>query len=49
MHLSSYKTGTVSSGKVDILRDIDSPVQGRHVLIVDDILESAAPSPSPQI
>ncbi len=40
MHLSSYKTGTTSSGKVDILRDIDSPVQGRHVLIVDDILES---------
>ncbi len=40
MHLSSYKTGTVSTGKVDILRDIDSPVQGRDVLIVDDILES---------
>jgi hypoxanthine phosphoribosyltransferase len=40
MHLSSYKTGTVSTGKVDILRDIDSPVQGRQVLIVDDILES---------
>lgn len=40
MHLSSYKTGTVSTGKVDILRDIDSPVEGRDVLIVDDILES---------
>jgi hypoxanthine phosphoribosyltransferase len=40
MHLSSYKAGTVSTGKVDILRDIDSPVQGRQVLIVDDILES---------
>lgn len=40
MHLSSYKTGLVSTGKVDILRDIDSPVQGRQVLIVDDILES---------
>jgi hypoxanthine phosphoribosyltransferase len=40
MHLSSYKSGTVSTGKVDILRDIDSPVQGRQVLIVDDILES---------
>jgi hypoxanthine phosphoribosyltransferase len=40
MHLSSYKTGTTSSGKVEILRDIDSPVQGRDVLIVDDILES---------
>jgi hypoxanthine phosphoribosyltransferase len=40
MHLSSYKTGMVSTGKVDILRDIDSPVEGRDVLIVDDILES---------
>jgi hypoxanthine phosphoribosyltransferase len=40
IHLSSYKTGTVSTGKVDILRDIDSPVDGRDVVIVDDILES---------
>ncbi|MGL4638041.1 MAG: hypoxanthine phosphoribosyltransferase [Beijerinckiaceae bacterium] len=40
IHLSSYKTGTVSTGKVDILRDIDSPVEGRDVLLVDDILES---------
>jgi hypoxanthine phosphoribosyltransferase len=40
IHLSSYKSGTVSTGKVEILRDIDSPVAGRDVLIVDDILES---------
>jgi hypoxanthine phosphoribosyltransferase len=40
MHLSSYHAGTVSSGKVDILRDIDGPVKGRDVLLVDDILES---------
>jgi hypoxanthine phosphoribosyltransferase len=40
LHLSSYKSGMVSTGKVDILRDIDSPVQGRDVLLVDDILES---------
>jgi hypoxanthine phosphoribosyltransferase len=40
IHLSSYKTGTVSTGKVDILRDIDSPVDGRDVVLVDDILES---------
>jgi hypoxanthine phosphoribosyltransferase len=40
IHLSSYKTGTVSTGKVDILRDIDSPVDGRDVILVDDILES---------
>ncbi|MCW6509613.1 hypoxanthine phosphoribosyltransferase [Lichenifustis flavocetrariae] len=40
MHLSSYLRGTVSSGQVAILKDIDSPVAGRDVLILDDILES---------
>ena len=39
-HLSSYLSGTVSSGTVKILRDIESPVKGRDVLLVDDILES---------
>ena len=39
-HLSSYVTGTVSSGTVKILRDIESSVRGRDVLLVDDILES---------
>ena len=38
--LSSYRTGTVSSGQVTILRDLDSDVRGRDVLLVDDILES---------
>lgn len=40
MHLSSYLRGTVSTGRVTVLRDIDSPVAGRDVLILDDILES---------
>ena len=40
MHLSSYLTGTVSTGQVKILRDIDSSVKGRDVLVIDDILES---------
>ena len=40
MHLSSYQSGTVSSGQVKILRDIDSAVAGRDVLLIDDILES---------
>ncbi|MGL5116152.1 MAG: hypoxanthine phosphoribosyltransferase [Beijerinckiaceae bacterium] len=40
IHLSSYNSGTRSSGRVEILRDIDSPVEGRDVLLVDDILES---------
>ena len=39
-HLSSYVTGTVSSGTVKILRDIESSVRERDVLLVDDILES---------
>ena len=38
--LSSYRTGTVSSGEVTILRDIESDVRDRDVLIIDDILES---------
>jgi hypoxanthine phosphoribosyltransferase len=40
IHLSSYRDGTVSTGTVEILRDIDGPVAGRDVLLVDDILES---------
>jgi hypoxanthine phosphoribosyltransferase len=39
-HLSSYMDGTVSSGTVKILRDIESSVRDRDVLLVDDILES---------
>ena len=37
--LSSYGAGT-ESGEVKILRDIDSEVEGRDVLLIDDILES---------
>jgi hypoxanthine phosphoribosyltransferase len=40
MILASYREGTRSSGKVDVLRDIESIVQDRDVLLVDDILES---------
>ena len=40
MTLSSYGTGTESSGSVALLRDISEDVAGRDVLIVDDILES---------
>lgn len=38
--LSSYRDGTVSSGTVTILHDVESDVRGRDVLLVDDILES---------
>ncbi len=40
VHLSSYRDATVSSGQVEILKDVESDVRGRDVLLVDDILES---------
>jgi len=40
LSLSSYRTGTVSTGEVTVLRDIESEVAGRDVLLIDDILES---------
>src|ERR1700685_1547759 len=36
IHLSSYLEGTVSSGAVRILKDIESSVRDRVVLLVDD-------------
>ena len=38
--LSSYREGTVSSGTVTILHDVESDVRDRDVVLVDDILES---------
>ena len=38
--LSSYRKSTVSAGAVTILRDVESGVRGRDVLLIDDILES---------
>jgi hypoxanthine phosphoribosyltransferase len=38
--LSSYKKSKVSLGQVEILRDLDLNVDGRHVLIIDDVLDS---------
>jgi len=38
--LSSYRKSTKSSGTVEILRDVESDVGGRNILLVDDILES---------
>lgn len=40
VHLSSYGAGTESSGTVRVVRDIESDVAGRDVLLIDDILES---------
>jgi hypoxanthine phosphoribosyltransferase len=38
--VSSYKRATVSSGRVEVVRDVESEVKGRDVLLIDDILES---------
>ena len=40
IQLSSYRAGTRSTGKVEILRDVESEVRDRDVLLIDDILES---------
>jgi hypoxanthine phosphoribosyltransferase len=40
MAVSSYGSGTASSGVVRILKDLDADVLGRHVLIVEDIIDS---------
>jgi hypoxanthine phosphoribosyltransferase len=40
MAVSSYGAGTSSSGTVRILKDLDEDVQGKHVLVVEDIIDS---------
>ena len=40
MAVSSYGSQTDSSGVVRILKDLDAPIAGRHVLIVEDIIDS---------
>lgn len=42
LSLASYGAGTVSSGEVKVLRDLEADVAGDTVLLVDDILESGA-------
>jgi hypoxanthine phosphoribosyltransferase len=40
MALSSYANSTTSSGEVRLLKDLDSALEGRHVLIVEDIVDT---------
>ncbi len=40
MAVASYGSSTDSSGVVRILKDLDAPLEGRHVLIVEDIVDS---------
>lgn len=40
MSVSSYGSGTSSSGEVRIVKDFEGSVEGRHLIIVEDILDS---------
>ncbi|MBN2910652.1 hypoxanthine phosphoribosyltransferase [Polycladomyces sp. WAk] len=40
MAVSSYGASTKSSGVVRIIKDLDASVEGRHVIIVEDIIDS---------
>ena len=40
MAVASYGSATDSSGVVRILKDLEAPIEGRHVLIVEDIVDS---------
>lgn len=40
MAVASYGSATESSGVVRILKDLDTPIEDRHVLVVEDIVDS---------
>lgn len=40
MAVASYGSSTASSGVVRILKDLDAPIEGRNVIIVEDIVDS---------
>ncbi len=40
MSVSSYNSNTESSGEVKIKKDLDADIKGRHVLIIEDIIDT---------
>ena len=40
MSVSSYKDGTVSTGDVEIIKDLGNPIRDKHVIIVEDIVDT---------
>ena len=40
MSCSSYGSGTVSKGIVRLIKDLDEPIERRHVLLIEDIIDS---------
>lgn len=42
MAVSSYKDGTISTGDVEILKDLTNPIRGRDVIICEDIVDTGS-------
>ena len=40
MDVSSYGDGTESTGEIKILMDLDDPIEGKNVIVVEDIIDS---------
>ncbi|MDQ3179946.1 MAG: hypothetical protein M3Q33_05435, partial [Acidobacteriota bacterium] len=40
MAVSSYKNGTVSTGDVEILKDLTNPIRGKDVIVCEDIVDT---------
>ena len=40
MSVSSYGAGTKSSGVVKLIKDLDEPIEGKDILVVEDIIDS---------
>jgi len=40
MAVASYKDGTVSTGDVEILKDLTKPIRGKDVIVVEDIIDT---------
>ncbi len=40
IRLASYGSGTTSSGKITLIHELPSKIEGRHVLVVEDIIDS---------
>jgi hypoxanthine phosphoribosyltransferase len=38
--VSSYGSAKASSGAVKLIKDIDNPIEGKHVILVEDILDT---------
>ena len=40
MSVSSYGNGTISSGTIKIKKDLDDSIEGKHIILVEDIIDS---------